>query len=33
MATAHKGHIFRFPWVVFIYRFDGNYFYAPRSAY
>jgi len=22
MATAHKCHIFRFPWVVSIYRFD-----------
>jgi len=20
-ATVHKGHMFRFPWVVFIYRF------------
>jgi len=22
LQTAHKGHIFRFPWVVFIYRFN-----------
>jgi len=22
MATVHKGHIFRFQWVAFIYRFD-----------
>ena len=24
-ATSHKGHIFRFPWVAFIYRFDCIY--------